>query len=427
MNRTLSYIVFISLLGYVSADQRRIGKRGDVNWTSHYQLGNNSGNYKVGEEYPDLSVVGALISQNGALGTGTLIAPNYVVTAAHVLKNDYYEIPESSDWEFVMYSDFGDANSSYKFYVDDIIIHPGWIARQTESNALGDGDEIGVDLAIIRLSRSIPGVYPARLPSKNDDPLNQRAVIAGFGTLVEGDSGVSNSGNNLRVGGENMIDRSVAQVFKSGVPENHLGGILGIDFDSPDQVHNSLKSGSSVELLGTGESQAIPLSLEASTAVGDSGGPAFCKTNESWRIHGVVSYGTEDSAYGDVTIYTRLASHYDWLLNELPDWPDSKILDDSGWIQNPWLGILRPGSDGWFYHFQLGWIYFPSPKGNFLWGWSSLLNKWVWFSDEVFPYAYCLDQTSSFWIYLLLDSEDGLSFQAYDFSTKSWKNYPRNL
>ena len=85
-----------------------------------------------------------------------------------------------------MHSDFGDANASYKFYVDDIIIHPGWIARQTESNALGDGDEIGVDLAIIRLSRSIPGVYPARLPSKNDDPLNQRAVIAGFGTLVEG-------------------------------------------------------------------------------------------------------------------------------------------------------------------------------------------------------------------------------------------------
>ena len=117
-------------------------------------------------------------------------------------------------------------------------------------------------------------------------------------------------------------------------------------------------------------------------------------------------------------IYTRLASHYDWLLNELPDWPDSKILDDSGWIQNPWLGILRPGSDGWFYHFQLGWIYFPSPKGNFS-GAGFLLNKW--FSDEVFPYAYCLDQTSSFWIYLLLESNDGLSFQVYDFSTKSWK------
>ena len=32
-----------------------------------------------------------------------------------------------------------------------------------------------------------------------------------------------------------MIDRSVAQVFKSGVPENHLG-ILGIDFDSLTKV-----------------------------------------------------------------------------------------------------------------------------------------------------------------------------------------------
>ena len=93
MNRTWAFIVFVFLLGYVSADQRRIGKRDDVNWTSHYQLGNNSGNYEVGEEYPDLSVVGAIISQNGALGTGTLIAPNYVLTAAHVLKMTTTKLP----------------------------------------------------------------------------------------------------------------------------------------------------------------------------------------------------------------------------------------------------------------------------------------------------------------------------------------------
>jgi secreted trypsin-like serine protease len=424
MNRTWAFIVFVFLLGYVSADQRRIGKRDDVNWTSHYQLGNNSGNYEVGEEYPDLSVVGAIISQNGALGTGTLIATNYVVTAAHVLKNDYYEIPDKSDWEFILSSDFGDANSSYKFQVDDIIIHPAWSARQTELNALGDGDELGVDLAILRLSRSITDVYPARLPSKNDDPLNERAVLAGFGTLVEGDSGNPDNSNVLRVGGENMIDRSVAQVFKSGVPENQLGGVLGIDFDSPEQNHNALESGKSVDLLGPGESGSTPLPLEASTAVGDSGGPAFCKTNGSWRIHGVVSYGTEDSTYGDVTIYTRLASHYDWLLSELPDWPSSKLLDDSGWVQNPWLGVLKPDSDGWCYHFHLGWIYFPSTKGNSIWGWSHLLNKWVWLSEKVFPFAYCIDQTSSFWMYFFFESENGLSFRAYDYSSNTWKNYP---
>lgn len=424
MNRTWCYIVFVTLLSYAFADQRRIGKRHDLSWTSYYQLGNNSGNYEVTEEYPDLSVVGALISRNGALGTGTLIAPNYVVTAAHVLKNDYFEIPDKSDWEFIMYSEFGDVNSSYKFQIDDIIIHPAWSARQTESNALGDGDELGVDLAILRLGRSIVNVYPARLPSKNDDPLNQRAVLAGFGTLVEGDSGVSDNSNVLRVGGENMIDRSVSQVFKAGVPENQLGGVLGIDFDSPEQGHNSLETGSSVDLLGLGESQPIPLSLEASTARGDSGGPAFCRTNNSWRIHGVVSYGTENSAYGDVSVYTRLASHHQWLLNELPDWSDSKLLEDSGWIENPWLGTLMPVLNHWVYHFNLGWIYIPAPKGNSFWGWSIHLRKWIWFSDEAFPFIYCNSIDGSFWQYVLLESSNGSYIKAFNYSLNSWQIYP---
>ena len=424
MNRTWAFIVFVFLLGYVSADQRRIGKRDDVNWTSHYQLGNNSGNYEVGEEYPDLSVVGAIISQNGALGTGTLIAPNYVLTAAHVLKNDYYETPDPSEWEFVMYYDLSEVSSVYKYQIDDIIIHPAWSARQTESNALGDGDELGVDLAILRLSRSIVNVYPARLPSKNDDPLNQRAVLAGFGTLVEGDSGASDNSNVLRVGAENMIDRSVAQVFKPGVPENQLGGVLGIDFDSPEQGHNSLESGSSVDLLGPGESGSTPLPLEASTAVGDSGGPAFCRTNNSWRIHGVVSYGTESSSYGDVTVYTRLASHYDWLLRELPDWADSKLLDESGWRQNPWLGTLKPDFNGWCYHVNFGWIYFPSTKGNYFWGWSHHLSKWVWLSDQAFPFIYCYSSAGSFWMYVLLEYSSGLTVRAYDYSSNSWQSYP---
>ena len=44
--------------------------------------------------------------------------------------------------------------------------------------------------------------------------------------------------------------------------------------------------------LGDGNSSATPLPLEVSTAVGDSGGPAFVLTSNQWRIHGVVSYGT---------------------------------------------------------------------------------------------------------------------------------------
>ena len=423
MSRAFCFLAFVCLLGSSLGDQRRIGKRHDLSWTPYYQLGTNYDTYASSEEYPDLSVVGALISKSGALGTATLVAPNYVVTAAHVVKNDYNEIPRASDWEFVLYYNFDDASSAYRYQISEIIIHPAWVSRQTTSNALGDGDELGVDLAIVRLNRSIAGVYPARLPSADDDPLGKRAVLAGFGTLVEGDTANKDSSNPRRVGGENTIDRSVAQVFKSGVPESQRGGVLGIDFDSPQQSHNTL-SGTSIDLLGSGTSQASPLSLEASTAVGDSGGPAFCRTNNSWRVHGVVSYGTHDSAYGDVTVYTRLASHYDWLLNQLPDWADSKILDETGWIQNPWLGTLIPVSNNWVYHVNLGWVYVPSAKGNSFWGWSTHLSKWVWLSDQAFPFIYCYSSEASFWMYVLLESSNGSTVRAYNYSSTSWQSYP---
>ena len=423
MNKAFCIFSFLIFLGSCFADQRRIGKRHDLSWTPYYQLGTNSNLYESSEAYPDLSIVGALISKSGALGTGTLIAPNYVVTAAHVLKNDYYEIPDKFDWEFVMYYDFGDANSVYKYQVDEIIIHPAWSARQTTSNTLGDGDELGLDLAIVQLNRSVAGVYPARLPSTSDDPLGERTVLAGFGTLVEGNSGNQDGSNDRRVGGENTIDRSVAQVFKSGVPESQRGGVLGIDFDSPQQSHNSL-SGTSIDLLGSGTSQASPLSLEASTAVGDSGGPAFCRTNDFWRVHGVVSYGTNDSSYGDVTVYTRLASHYDWLSSQLPDWADSQILDQSGWVQNPWFGILVPVSNNWIYHTNLGWLYIPFPKGNYFWAWSHVTGEWIWLSDEAFPFIYCYSGEGSFWMYLLLESSNGSNIRAYDYSSSSWQSYP---
>ena len=299
------------------------------------------------------------------MGTGTLIAPNYVVTAAHVL-NDYYEIPEKSDWEFVMYYDFGDATSVFKYQVDRIIIHPAWIARQTSSNTLGDGDELGVDLALVQLNRSVGGVYPARLPNTTDDPLGERAVLAGFGSLVEGLSGSQDGSNDRRVGGENTIDRSVAQVFKAGVSESQRVGYSGLILIHRNKA--TIPLWNSVDLLGSGTSQANPIALEASTAVGDSGGPAFCRTNDFWRVHGVVSYGTNDSSYGDVTVYTRLASHYEWLINQLPDWADSKILDESGWVQNPWFGTLVPVSNDWIYHMNLGWLYDPFAQRKFFLG-----------------------------------------------------------
>jgi hypothetical protein len=426
MSKKVNYfLLFLSFLYVTFAKDRRIGKRHDLSWSNYVSLGQNGEGFDDFDFYPDLSVVGALISSRGALGTATLIAPNYVVTAAHVVKNDYDDVANPNDWKFYLHQDFSAASYEQVYSIEEIILHPVWVSRQTTTNKLGDGDELGVDLAIAKLTRSVTGVFPARLPSTDDDPLGERTVIAGFGTLVEGSSGTQDTSNKLRVGGENIIDRSVAKVYKASVAESQRGGVLGIDFDSSQAQHNVLVSGSSIELLGSGNSDASPLSLEASTAVGDSGGPAFVKTNGSWRVHGVVSYGTTDSTYGDVTIYTRLASHYDWIMDHLPDWSDSKLLGDSEWLENPWLGTFFKVSNGWSFHLNLGWIYSPSPKGNYFWVWSDILKKWLWLSDQSYPFIYCYSPTDPFWIFVVVESSNGAAIQAFDFLSNSWKNYTK--
>src|SRR6056300_328006 len=58
MSRAFCFLAFVCLLGSSLGDQRRIGKRHDLSWTPHYQLGTNYDTYASSEEYPALSVVG---------------------------------------------------------------------------------------------------------------------------------------------------------------------------------------------------------------------------------------------------------------------------------------------------------------------------------------------------------------------------------
>ena len=58
----------------------------------------------------------------------------------------------------------------------------------------------------------------------------------------------------------------------------------------------------------------------------------------AWRIVGSVSYGSSDSTYGDVTVYTRLANHKIWLEDFLPPWSQARKTGQGvGW--NP-IGLV---------------------------------------------------------------------------------------
>ena len=181
----------------------------------------------------------------------------------------------------------------------------------------------------------------------------------------------------------------------ANVPAEHLGGLLAIDFDSPQSDANSLGTGEpALDYVPTGTSDSVPLDLEASTAVGDSGGPAFMRISGAWRIVGSVSYGSSDSTYGDVTVYTRLANHKIWLEDFLPPWSQARKTGQGAWLESDWFGFFLPGPSNWNHHSSHGWLYLPQASQENFWvrrrlvGWSSL---------SVYPFIYSSERMS--WLY----------------------------
>jgi hypothetical protein len=400
-----------------------LGKLDNLSWSPYYELGQNSSTYSSSDQYPDFSPVGAFYSKDGYLGTGTLVAPSVVVTAAHLFRNSFSSpAPDPSSWEFILHTPFSEAMAEQRFDILQINLHPGWEARLPELGGKGDGDMLGVDLAIVLLKSEVSGIYPAKLPLGGAEPLGEKVVIGGFGNLIDGAKGAEGVQNQRRVGGFNALDRVVVQVDKPNVPSEYLGGLLAIDFDSPQLNANTLGSGEPmVDNLSSGDSDPSPMTLEASTAVGDSGGPAFMKVGNAWRIIGTVSYGTSDSTYGDVTVYTRLASHESWIAGYLPSWNQARKTGTGGWLESDWFGYFLPLSSNWNFHPSHGWIYSSGGDGESFWAWQQNIGWW-WSDLSVYPFVYSSERTN--WLYFdaLKSTPEQTVF--FDYGIGDWVQVP---
>ena len=423
------FIYLISLFTihqYSYGNERRIGKLNTVAWDNYFKLGSNTFPYIQGLNYPSISCVGALVSEH-LYGTGTLIAPNIVLTAAHILKNSKFDVtPDPASWEFILYKDYENAPVEAKYLVESIELHPAWHKRQLQTqkpDGEGDGDKLGVDIALVFLKNPVAGVYPAKLPTGALEAVGNKVVLAGYGTTVDGLSG-QKSNNSIRIGGENTIDRAVEEVDAPEVDSSEKGGLLAVDFDSPQDSNNTLAEGAAqVDYLGAGTSSASPLGLEASTAPGDSGGPAFMYDNQAWRTVGVVSYGTTGSTYGDITVYTRVASHLDWIQTYLPSWAQARQTSYNGWLELDWFGHFFALSNNWNFHPVHGWYYSSSTDGESLWAWQDDHLGW-WFSGlGVYPYLYSTNLAK--WIYVDVARTSNETLYYYDYDLVDWVQHNR--
>lgn len=219
-------------------------------------------------------------------GHGVLIAPQWVVTAAHAV--------------------------SWQPRVDSVVIggtpravrrivrHAGYRAppQAMVDAALRSGDWAAFfefvassdDIALIELSEPVRDVAPARI--HREPAVGQVVRLMGRGATGTGSQGHSLQGPNrtqLRHG-YNRID--VAE-----------GRWIGYTFDRPPN--------------------ALP--LEASTGSGDSGGPMLVAVGDEWHVAGIAAWkrgnveGTEVrlGTYGETGYGVRLAHYADWIADTI--------------------------------------------------------------------------------------------------------------
>jgi MYXO-CTERM domain-containing protein len=218
-------------------------------------------------QYP--TVVAVLINNGfGGLCTGTLVAPDIVLTAAHCVSPAVLGMfdPSLNTQAAVT------AATSVAFVQAAMTIpHPGFNA-----NALGDND-----IGIIKLVTPVTDRAPTPMNFNHDDaPPGIVVTMVGYGE--------SQAGNQQSAGTEFVLQQKTtvpcAQLPQFGVSDNNV-----LCWPQTD---------------GTGKCE------------GDSGGPSFLTISGVVKVVGVTSFGDQNCAMGGID--TRPDAEKDWVISVAP-------------------------------------------------------------------------------------------------------------
>ncbi|TAK94933.1 MAG: trypsin-like serine protease [Verrucomicrobia bacterium] len=236
----------------------------------------------------EFAAVGLFVNSWGFTGSATLIAPDWILTAAH-------NLVAASSGTFTL--------NGVAYASTQLIGNPGWN---------GDGFN-GYDFGLVHLSSPVTNVTPATLYTESLQPVLP-ATFVGFGLTGTGLTGYKTL-DNLKRAFNNEVDGDFGNPAR----------VLGCDFDNPHtNADNSFGS-------------ATPLTLEGCVANGDSGGGVFVTINSRTYLAGVISFvaatdGSANADYGDVSGFGQISFVAPWINSHVPEPSTTALLIGLGWV-----------------------------------------------------------------------------------------------
>ena len=242
---------------------------------------------------------------SGYIASGTLISPEWVLTAGHVVGGTNNSGAGISEMIFGLSSSYDGMGVSALEWIP----YTGW-------SSSGGNLWNGVDLGLVRLSQPITSVTPAQIDFSTS-PVGLLGTNVGYGRSGLGTGGMTTAAGTKRAG-QNMIDARGGMVTTMGsgtLLELDLRGIsptvLFQDFDNP------------TDLVASSIGSAIPVAQEYLIASGDSGGGLFINVGGVTKLVGVNSFLASlpypwdttgaKADYGDLAGVVSVQSFENWI------------------------------------------------------------------------------------------------------------------